>query len=375
MVIRGDAYLTTYIEYNKTSINPSYESEAAEVNTKLTLLVDDIELKVNLLDPSAATDGGYYNNGVWQADATLYSSDFIEVNEGSTYYINPVYAQRACYWDASRQFIMRSPSNAHEFTVPKIGAIKYMTVFGLLANKNIDMIVRDTSYPNYYVAYGHPSSNMDTDKNSDVDVIMLGDSITWYDGHVLPGPNVPAVGYPSYLKQLGFKSVTNAAVSGACIAYHSDSPYVDIVTTANSTNFATYDIVTIAGGINDFKFWDSPIGQLQTLGFDDTTVIGALQIIIEKIFSDNINAKIALFTPLKAAGWNTPNGLGLTLMDYRDAIISVAEYYSIPVFDMTQISGFNNITIASYTIDGLHPNNDGFKLVCVDKMKSFVNAL
>lgn len=377
MIIKGFEYPEFYLPFAEKIINPMLESRGIKANKYIEQIKDELNYKINLLDLSECTDNGYYNaSGVWTANTSLYSSGFIPVDIGETYYINPAYSQQACFWDEEENFITSYSSLKSFFEVPQISAIKYMTVFGTKINKNMDMVIRGDSYSSGYLEFNVPSIDaIIENKNKNTKVIMLGDSITWYDGHTYRGSSVVAVGYPSYLKKLGFNSIVNAGVSGACIAYHSDSQYTDIVTTAQNTDFSNYDIVTIAGGINDFKFWSSPLGAISSSNYDQTTIIGALQIIFEKILTDNINAKIAVFTPLKANGWESQNSINLDLMNYHDAIVEVCEYYSIPVLDLTLISGFNNKTISSYTIDGLHPNNDGYKIICESKMQDFVNSL
>lgn len=69
--------------------------------------------------------------------------------------------------------------------------------------------------------------------------------------------------------------------------------------------------------------------------------------------------------------WNIPveytakNQQGLTLKDYRNAIINRCEYYEIPYLDlyMTGLYGRSPNTKDAVYVDGLHPNDEGHKQI------------
>ena len=203
-------------------------------------------------------------------------------------------------------------------------------------------------------------------------MITLGDSIVYFDDKSAGGETIK--GYQGYLRDLGM-TVTNVGVAGAAIAYHSGG-YTDIVETAQNTDFSGYDYVMVAGGTNDFGDRKSPIGTLNSTPYDNTTVIGALQIIIEKIISDKKNCKIFLMTPLKRTDipWNTPNSQGKTMGDYAEAIKTAAAYYSVPVLDFFNMSGLNDDNMSTLTRDGVHPNNAGYLFVS-NKLVKFAETL
>lgn len=203
-------------------------------------------------------------------------------------------------------------------------------------------------------------------------MITLGDSIVYYDGHSAGGETIK--GYQGYLRDAGM-TVTNVGVAGAAIAYHPGS-YTDIVETAQNTNFSGYDYVMVAGGTNDFGHRMSPIGELNSTPYDSTTVIGALQIIIEKILTDKKNSRIFLMTPLKRSDlpWNTPNGIGKRMGDYADAIRLVGAYYSVPVLDFFNESGLDDQNMGTLLRDGVHPNNAGYLFVS-NKLVKFTEML
>ena len=81
-----------------------------------------------------------------------------------------------------------------------------------------------------------------------------------------------------------------------------------------------------------------------------------------------------MFTPIHRevfAGQKTefqPNGAGLYLDQYVDAVKEVAEWYSIPVCDLYSISGLqpnnsNHKSLYFSPNDGLHPKAEGHEVL------------
>lgn len=143
---------------------------------------------------------------------------------------------------------------------------------------------------------------------------------------------------------------------------------------AAATDFSTYDLITVAYGINDYKA-DVPLGELNG---DDlsapTTIYGGIQATITNIKATApSSAKIILFTPLNARGYNDELGtyaedyaIGYeeshagTLKDVRDAIIECAEYYGIDYIDQMYSGVVNALALHdgldSVAPDGVHPS-------------------
>lgn len=216
---------------------------------------------------------------------------------------------------------------------------------------------------------------LDNEKWKHSKCVQIGDSITWFDGNVnSKGEKVK--GYATYLRDY-FGCVDNMGVAGACIAYHQESQYEDVVQTVDKINFKDYDFCTIAAGINDCQCFDSELGSLQNDCFDKTTFFGGYQYILNKILTSNPYIKILIITPLKTKITDDityRNNKDKKLIDYVDAIKEIASYYSLPVLDFYSISGFNNYTFDLYTSDGTHPNNDGYKMLS-SKLLNFVFML
>lgn len=155
----------------------------------------------------------------------------------------------------------------------------------------------------------------------------------------------------------------------------------------NAELLASYDIVTIMGGTNDYGHSAHTLGSLDTmeedakLGNKCTTIYGAVYYLINKILTLKPSIRIYFATqPYRLSyendatgpGGYAPNAQGLTMEKIADAIIDVCEHYGIPVFDFYHCSGWNPWTVRfknpenpeagdvvenRYTYDGLHPKD------------------
>ena len=132
-------------------------------------------------------------------------------------------------------------------------------------------------------------------------------------------------------------------------------------------NFADYDLVTLAFGVNDWKSNDAfEYGSVE----DDknaNTIAASMKYCIEKIMNDNPLCKIVVLTPLNCRPLNgtfennyaigTPSH-GKTLQDMFDLIVSVCKYYGIQYIDLTHTSIINRCNIVTMTPDGVHPSKE-----------------
>jgi lysophospholipase L1-like esterase len=195
---------------------------------------------------------------------------------------------------------------------------------------------------------------------------VLGDSITNLNEY-----------QPVVNDLLAFSKINNYGVASSCITggpTPADSTgnnafcvrYADMDTTA--------DLVTVFGGVND-QYYSKQIGDINDTGID--TFYGALKTTIEGITEMMPNARIVLITPLQMHFDEihpNPNALGLTLLDYVDAMKKVGELYGIPVLDLYRNSGINQINYRTYLSDDVHPNASGFDRI--GKMiATFLNSL
>ncbi len=179
-------------------------------------------------------------------------------------------------------------------------------------------------------------------------VAYLGDSITELGQ------------YQIFLRQLlelrrGYTfAVSGTQLTGYDRAFTQRAKEIDVDT----------DLIFVLGGTNDFHTG----AQLGTVldAPSETTFCGALRSVCETLLNDHPDALIVFATPTRRTtppGTGTPdlNSAGLSLKDYRDAIIAVCAGYGIPVLDLYKNSMITEETAGQYLMDGLHPNRDGFE--------------
>lgn len=178
----------------------------------------------------------------------------------------------------------------------------------------------------------------------------FGDSITWYDGNGRTGYQ------QEIIKRNGILDYENKGVSGETMAFYVGSNN-DLISDVATYDFSLYDLITIAHGTNDFHVGVS-IGDISSVNNAD--FYGAYNLVLTEIFAQNVNIRPVLMTPFQRTGQNNINSAGHTLKDYVEAIKAIGEKWGCPVIDNFANSGFNAATLATYTSDGLHPNNTGF---------------
>ena len=112
------------------------------------------------------------------------------------------------------------------------------------------------------------------------------------------------------------------------------------------------DYIVILGGAND-KRLHVPIGNLTRENRDDTTFAGALNLLLERVTGRYPRGKLLLMTNYNR--WPEKNRLGLSDIDYVNAMLEVAGLWSIPCFDNYRNSGisFQNPAQLSWIDEGI----------------------
>lgn len=195
---------------------------------------------------------------------------------------------------------------------------------------------------------------------------VVGDSIT-------EANSTASIKYHDIIKNNLGCTIYNHGKSGTgyAVSYAGGLAIVDRINQIPSDS----DLITIFAGTND---WGR---NLTTLGtFNDTTkntFYGALKITLETIINNFPTKRIGVITPIPRSNYRNTNNANETLKQYRDAIIEVCEYYSIPCLDLYKESGFyptNSTFKTTYIPDGLHPNNLGHEILA-DKIAKFIEQL
>lgn len=212
---------------------------------------------------------------------------------------------------------------------------------------------------------------------------FLGDSIT--EGC---GASSPDKVFHALLKEkYGFAEARNYGLGGTRIARQSEIKDPDnprdkdfIMRAEEMDNDA--DLIVVFGGTNDYGSGQAPLGEI-TDGHI-FTFYGAVHTLCQNLIKKYPNSQVVFITPLHR--WNEEGGLGTWkpegvkqhyLCDYAKAIKEVCELYAIPVLDMfgsggmpLQIPEYARI----YSTDGLHPNDEGHKILA-HKLGKFLENL
>jgi lysophospholipase L1-like esterase len=163
--------------------------------------------------------------------------------------------------------------------------------------------------------------------------------------------------YPRIVaKSLGLKEI-NDGVSSSTLAVnntylHGKSAYERILKCPDA------DLWTVFAGTNDWLY-KTPIGDINST--DPTTFFGALKSVVSNIKNRPNHPKLILFTPLQSVR-NGKNVDGISMDEYRQAIINVGNQYQVPVLDLYDIGGINTQNIKEMTTDGVHPNLYGTEI-------------
>lgn len=130
------------------------------------------------------------------------------------------------------------------------------------------------------------------------------------------------------------------------------------------------DVIAVFGGTNDFGHGDAPIGSV--IDKSPNTFYGALNYLYNNLITRYSDAFIFVITPLHRDDENNPRGEGKKPVDgpllheYVAIIKEVAAKYSLPVLDLYADLGICPTVSAQkekYTVDGLHPNDLGHKII------------
>lgn len=166
--------------------------------------------------------------------------------------------------------------------------------------------------------------------------------------------------------KIGF-ALTNKSVggSGYLCKRSEENPVLNAKEVADSMDFAEFDLVTLAFGVNDWKY-NVNIGAFEDDINSSNSAYANMRYVIEKVISDNPLCKIIVITPLNVAfGTEATNwGVGYsfsnsgTLERVFEMEKEVCEYYGVEYIDMTHASIVNRKNITTVLPDGVHPSAD-----------------
>ena len=209
---------------------------------------------------------------------------------------------------------------------------------------------------------------------------FLGDSIT--EG---AGTSCKEAIFHSLIKEkYGLKEARNYGIGGTRIARQTE-----ITSLVRDKDFILRtrmmeedaDAVVVFGGTNDFGHGQAALGTMEDR--DSRTFYGALHTLIQDLIKDYYNKTIVFITPLHRhnedgrGAWKPDGVEQRPLKDYVYAIKEVCEYYSVPVLDLFacgELAGNTPEWYVKYMPDGLHPNDEGHKIMA-QKLGKFLENL
>lgn len=380
--IEADVKFIRVSFYTASATAYSFLLKPFEIETELlnktetsAMVFDELTAKPNLFDSTKARNGYSLVNNVETGNTNWLYSDYMPVVPNGTYtanksgYKDPASQTGIHYYDAAKALVSYSgaqtanvafsvPANAYFMRLnfvktlnPEIAIIDIVVNQGITAQKDgkFELKVKEVL----------SESNI-THRYSGFVYIPLGDSIS--DSNTTPTT------YPPIVAAHFGMTLIDLAISGSRTRRSFEK------SSATDETLATGNIVTIAHGTNDFTL-STPLGSITDTPTPKATLDNAAyrsdsdttgsfyadyKGVIEHLYSVNPKVRIRLATPIQRT--QSPrnsstdiNTIGLKLIDYVNAIKEIADYYSIPVLDNYNKSGFNKLTMPTLLFDGLHP--------------------
>ena len=175
-------------------------------------------------------------------------------------------------------------------------------------------------------------------------------------------------------REFGLKAANNYGISGTRFARQKNP-------TVNNPSFdrdfcsryaemdPSADAVVVFGGTNDFGHGDAPLGTFADRTPD--TFTGACHYLMNGLLEMYVGKPVVILTPLHRWNEDCPRGDVKTedvapLSTYREILLRVAEYYSLPVLDLYATSGIQPVNArnrAQLAPDGVHPNDAGYAIL------------
>lgn len=335
----------------------------------------------NLFDKRSTVPGYLSNRGTTINDGSNASkiSDFIEVDESTTYNVTSVYIG-VCFYDAKQTFLSRVLET--KFTTP--AKTKYIRFDMFNDNKKINsqMCIKGEEQPLEYVYFGEPIVELVNCKLSpssmggatSVNILSklknkiwnaLGDSITF-------GANT-ATQYHKYIADRVGCTVRNYGINSSTIATEFASSWACNPMCQRYKNMDdNADIVTVFGGVNDAG-GGTPTTMGDINSKDTNTFYGAYNTLLEGLIKKYPNATIATFTPLKA----DDRGRQVeSLKQIAKAVKECSAKYGIPCLDLYNMSGLSTLPeqMTLTMPDKLHPNEKGHDIIS-RKIQTFLESL
>lgn len=193
-------------------------------------------------------------------------------------------------------------------------------------------------------------------------IAFLGDSITLgQGGHVLGQDQF--FGFDDYMEEmLVIGEKVNVGEGGSTIGKYNDDSCFE--RRAKKKIDEDTDIIIVMGGINDYINGKKYFGELRNLT-NGETYCGA----VDKLFytlHERWNADVFVVTPYGIEIEQEGKDKGIEFSEYIDVQVQLYEKYQLHLFNLYE-TGFLNTNVPEIkeklSDDGIHLNNDGYKLL------------
>ena len=337
------------------------------------------ETTLNYINSATNSDGYFNSTGGVTAISTYFKTDFIPVETGKTYTTNvvPVYAPAyTCYYNKHQHFISASlmgstqpalPVTPVTFTItdPNIAFIRLSSLDALPD----PMMTDGSTLPSTFQVYNAKKLAFPATITRDLDVYGL-DGLKWacYGDSITSIVAAAAIGATNYHQQIAAKTgiiPIDYGIGGSRIGVKSGVA-ADCMTDRIPSGDVTADIITLMGGINDAtsSLGVTPLGVMADR--TTTTFYGALHVACLALLARFPSKGIGLITQTPRHSYMSAQ------IPYVNAMIEVAQYYSIPCLDLNRSSGLYPDSVYYYTnyfgdtnpdAYGLHPNTIGHSVI------------
>lgn len=205
-------------------------------------------------------------------------------------------------------------------------------------------------------------------------VVFEGDSITDSDYHEAYNGK----SWADYLaNKLKMTIASNMALGGSSISTYNSAGSVVNRITSNSYPSDT-KLFCIMAGTND---WNSDVALGDITSTDTSTILGALNTIIDHLQTNYPDATIVIMTPMHRSGMRTATRTAGTLSDVATAYEEVCMNWGVNCINTLKEFGMNayNTTVANkfyveQNSDWLHPNPAGHKRIAI-RMAGYISTL
>ena len=304
-------------------------------------------------------------------------TNLFPVQPNKTYYLNHYTDDTVgAFYDVNGEFcelLMKSQITTisdvlHSFTTPLEARYMRLNV-GDTRKYRVSVCSKPCIFVTGSGTYAIVAKDKSVSKYNDKKLCCIGDSITYID-RTIENNNVNhgnlLCGWQEYVGLL-FDSYTNYGFSGGTWGQYDNgatSIYDGVVTAG--LDLSGFDAFILLGGYNGMGTTDYEMGEIGTYNQNTsptTSQLGGLRGVIDYIYSQNPNAKIFLCTNFHTSGYYTWGAYRTRLATYRQAVLDLGTMLGIQVIDLEMDAGFTLHNYQSLTYDGLHPNNDGMRLI------------